>query len=30
MFGPRFNAETGTVFGDVQDGGATAGVSVLH
>jgi hypothetical protein len=29
MFGPRFNAATGTVFGDVQDGGATAGTTVL-
>jgi V8-like Glu-specific endopeptidase len=30
MFGPRFNTETGTVFGDVQDGTATAGASVVH
>jgi V8-like Glu-specific endopeptidase len=30
MFGPRFNAATGTVFGDVQDGTATGGVTVLH
>jgi hypothetical protein len=29
MFGPRFNAATGTVFGDVQDGSATAGTTVL-
>jgi len=30
MFGPRFNAETTTVFGDVQDGSATNGTSVVH
>jgi V8-like Glu-specific endopeptidase len=30
MFGPRFNAETATVFGDVQDGTATSGASVVH
>ena len=30
MFGPRFNGETSTVLGDVQDGSATAGVTVLH
>jgi len=30
MFGPRFNAETSTVLGDVQDGSATAGASVVH
>jgi hypothetical protein len=29
MFGPRFNAATGTVFGDVQDGSATGGTTVL-
>jgi hypothetical protein len=29
MFGPRFNAATGTVFGDVQDGTATGGTTVL-
>lgn len=29
MFGPRFNPATGTVFGDVQDGSATGGVTVL-
>jgi V8-like Glu-specific endopeptidase len=29
MFGPRFNAATGTVFGDAQDGSATGGTSVL-
>jgi len=29
MFGPRFNAATGTVFGDVADGTATGGTTVL-
>jgi hypothetical protein len=29
MFGPRFNGETTTVFGDVQDGSATNGASVV-
>ena len=29
MFGPRFNAATGTVFGDVRDGTATGGTTVL-
>ena len=30
MFGPRFNSETTTVLGDVQDGSATSGQSVVH
>jgi V8-like Glu-specific endopeptidase len=30
MFGPRFNGDTSTVAGDVQDGSATGGVTVLH
>ena len=30
MFGPRFNAETTTVFGDAVDGSATGGTSVVH
>ena len=29
MFGPRFNTATGVVFGDVQDGSATGGTTVL-
>lgn len=30
MFGPRFNGETTTVFGDAVDGSATGGASVVH
>ena len=30
MFGPRFNAETTTVFGDAVDGSQTSGTSVVH
>ena len=30
MFGPRFTGETSTVAGDVQDGSATGGITVLH
>jgi V8-like Glu-specific endopeptidase len=29
MYGPRFNAATGTVYDDVKDGGATVGTTVL-
>jgi V8-like Glu-specific endopeptidase len=30
MFGPRFDGETSTVLGDVVDGVATSGVSIVH